>query len=335
MGNNMSIVLIQNQKDKAIKDVLFYLLDSAGQRHWLDGLINKNNVVIKPNLCYLASWESGITTNVELIEGLIQYIRKINPKLKITVVESDNNDRSGDDAFDQLGYSALKEKYDVEILNLTKEPCQEVIVPDLHYSIKVPEIFFQDVFFISVANLKVHLYQKMTGIYKNQFGCVPDEIKERYHQYLEETLYALNKMIRPDISIIDGKVGLEGIGPVTGTPRKSEIMMLSNDPAAMDTIAAKVMGLNPKEVPHLAYIYKKDKINPEDYKVHGTNTLPVFNFKTDKSFKLIRTKINITRQTDHMNKSFKNFTTWVYNIPSFTKRAYGFGKRKLRKVVGK
>jgi uncharacterized protein (DUF362 family) len=331
----MSTVIVRSLKERKASDVLWEMLESSRKMRWMDHLKEKKKVVIKPNLCYLAPPESGITTNFETVETLIIYLRRIDPNMKIAVVESDNNDRRCQDAFDQLGYKKLAEKYDLEMVNLTSAPCHEVDIPDIYYSIKIPEIFFEDVFFISVANLKVHLYQKMTGIYKNQFGCVPDEIKERYHQYLEETLYAINKIMRPDLSIIDGKVGLEGIGPVTGSPVKTDIMMISSDPTAMDTIAAKVMGLDPKEVPHLSYVYKKDKIDPEKYKIAGMNDLPVFNFKNDKSFKLIRAKINITRFTDRSNKSYKNFASWVYGIPYFIKRAYGFGMRKLRKVVGR
>ncbi len=331
----MTTVLIQSLKGKKSSEVLTNMLESAKKMHWLDELKNKNKVIIKPNLCYIAPWESGVTTNVELIEYLIKYLRSYHPNLQIIIVESDNNDRKCDDAFDQLGYTPLKTKYDVELLNLTKEPYQEIVIPNLHYTINIPEIFFEDVFFISVAHLKVHSYQKMTGIYKNQFGCVPDEIKGRYHQYMEETLYSLNKLIKPDISIIDGKIGLEGIGPVTGTPIKVDLMLMSSDPTGIDTIAVKIMGLHPWEVPHLQYAYKKEGKKPDWYKVEGMQSIPTFEFKTDKAFELIRAKINIIRFTDSLNKALKKFAQKVYNTPIFIRRAYGFGMRKLKGLVGK
>lgn len=331
----MSTVIVKSQENRSLKEVLEDILESARNKHWLDGLKDKTKVVIKPNLCYLAPWESGITTNVELVEHLITYLKKHNPSLPIFIVESDNNDRKCDDAFAQLGYIVLKDKYDIELLNLTNEPYQEVEIPGLHYTINIPEIFFENVFFISIAQLKVHLYQMITCIYKNQFGCVPDEVKMRYHQYMEETLYTLNKLIKPDISIIDGKVGLEGIGPVTGNPIKVDLMMISDDPTAMDTIAAEIMGLDPKEVPHLKYAYRREAKEPEDFKIEGMDEVPKFEFKTDKAFKLVRAKIGVTRFTDSSNKSLKKVTEKVYGFPHFTKRAYGFGKRKLRKMVGK
>jgi uncharacterized protein (DUF362 family) len=327
--------MVYSLKNRESPEVLKEMLRAAQKMRWLDALKNKTKVVIKPNLCFLAPWESGITTNVDTVIALIEYLRELKPNIEIIIVESDSHDRTCADAFNQLGYTALEEKYQVKVMNLTREPCHEVEIPDIYYSIKIPEIFFEDVFFVSIANLKVHLYQKMTGVYKNQFGCVPDEIKERYHQYLEETLYVLNKMVKPDISIIDGKVGLEGIGPVTGSPVKSDIMLMGSDPTAVDTIASKIMGIDPQEVPHLAYAYKKEGSGPDDYTVEGIKTLPNLNFQYDKAFKMVRTKITITRFTDSWNKRFKNFASWAYNIPSFTKRAYGFGKRKLRKVVGK
>lgn len=331
----MGSVIIQSLKDKSSVEALGEVLDSAREINWLDGLEGKTKVVIKPNLCYLAPWESGVTTNVKLVEKLIEYIKALHPNLPIVIVESDNNDRKCDNAFLELGYKALSDKYGIDLLNLTEEPYHEVVLPDLHYTINVPEIFFEDVFIISVAQLKVHLYQKMSCIYKNQFGCVPDEIKERYHQYMEETLYSLNKLLKPDLSIIDGKIGLEGIGPVTGTPIKVDLILLSDDPTAMDTIAAKIMGMEPRGVPHLQYAYRKEGIDPEGYKVEGLENVPNIQFKTDSAFKLVRAKINVTRLTDSSNKNLKKITEKVYGFPTFVKRAYGFGKRKLKGIGGR
>jgi uncharacterized protein (DUF362 family) len=331
----MDTVLIRSLKGINSSEGLKNLLESAKMMHWLDKLNRKNKVIIKPNLCYIAPWESGVTTNVKLVEYLIDFLGQQNPNLQIIIVESDSHDRKCEDAFEQLGYMDLKEKYNVELLNLTKQLYQEIVFHDLHYSIKIPEIFFEDVFFISIANLKVHSYQKMTCICKNQFGCVPDEIKERYHQYMEETLYALNKCLYPDLSIIDGKIGLEGIGPVTGTPVKADIMLMSNDPIAIDTIAAKIMGLDLKEVPHLQYAFRKERKKPGDYTVRGMKNIPKFEFKTGGSYKLIRLKINLTRFTDSLNKTLKKSAEKIYNFPRFIRRAYGFSIRKLKALVGK
>jgi uncharacterized protein (DUF362 family) len=311
------------------------LLDKAQKNSWLERLKSVKKVVIKPNLCYIAPWESGITTNVDLVGSIIKYIKDIEPDIQIYIVESDNNDRKAEEAFEQLGYSELEKRHDLKLLNLTKEPYYEVEVPDMHYSINIPDIFIDDIFLISVANLKVHLYQKMTCICKNQFGCVPDEIKERYHQYMEETLYFLNKMLHPNLSIIDGKIGLEGIGPVTGTPKQADVMLIGNDPIATDTAAASIMGLIPCEVPHLRYAYKKERIKIDEYEIEGMNAVPACEFTTDSSFNLIRSKINITRFTDTLNGSLKRVAEKIYGIPFFIKRVHGFGMRKLRGLVGR
>ena len=112
-------------------------------------------------------------------------------------------------------------------------------------------------------------------------------------------------------------------------------MLVSNDPAAADTIAATIMGLGPNEVPHLAYYYKKEAKTPEDCTVEGMDELPKFDFKTDDAFKLVRAKIRVTRRTDKLNKRLKKSTEKVYGAPTFVKRAYGFGKRKIKKAKGK
>ncbi len=69
--------------------------------------------------------------------------------------------------------------------------------------------------------------------------------------------------------------------------------------------------------------------------MEGIDELPSFDFKTDGAFKLIRAKIRVTRRTDKLNKTLKKSTEKVYGTPTFVKRVYGFGKRKIKKVRGK
>ena len=71
----MSTVIIRSLKDRRTSDVLWEMLESSRKMRWMDQLKEKKKVVIKPNLCYLAPPESGITTNFETVETIIIYLR--------------------------------------------------------------------------------------------------------------------------------------------------------------------------------------------------------------------------------------------------------------------
>jgi hypothetical protein len=66
-------------------------------------------VVIKPNLCDITAWETGVTTDPRWLGILARELRAIRPDVRIRVVESDaisayKSRRSCDETFDRLGY---------------------------------------------------------------------------------------------------------------------------------------------------------------------------------------------------------------------------------------
>src|SRR5271170_1944490 len=66
-------------------------------------------VVIKPNLCDITSWETGVTTDPRWMAALSVELRSIRPDVQIRVVESDaisayKTYRSCDETFERLGF---------------------------------------------------------------------------------------------------------------------------------------------------------------------------------------------------------------------------------------
>jgi len=66
-------------------------------------------------------------------------------------------------------------------------------------------------------------------------------------------LYALAKHIPPHLSIIDGFLGMEGLGPGHGEAVELGVAIASTDFLAADTVAAKVMGYDVDEIGYLYY----------------------------------------------------------------------------------
>jgi len=93
---------------------------------------------------------------------------------------------------------------------------------------------------------------------KNQFGCVPGFIKGQQHARLTDpydfatALVDLNMAIKPRLFIMDAVMAMEGNGPQSGNPRKIGVLLISTDPIALDSIACKIMNMNPEFVPTMA-----------------------------------------------------------------------------------
>jgi len=108
---------------------------------------------------------------------------------------------------------------------------------------------------VSLPKLKTHGLTRITGAVKNQFGCIPGLRKSQFHVKMSDPfdfakmLVDLNTLIKPRLYIMDGIMAMEGNGPRSGKPKKLGVLLLSNDPVAIDSIACKIINLNPEYVP--------------------------------------------------------------------------------------
>jgi uncharacterized protein (DUF362 family)/Pyruvate/2-oxoacid:ferredoxin oxidoreductase delta subunit len=108
---------------------------------------------------------------------------------------------------------------------------------------------------ISVCKLKTHQLTRITGAVKNQFGCVPGQLKANFHIQLPNALdfarmlVVLNLYIRPRLYVMDGITAMQGNGPRNGSPFAMNAILLSADPVALDATASRMIALNPEFVP--------------------------------------------------------------------------------------
>jgi ferredoxin len=83
-------------------------------------------------------------------------------------------------------------------------------------------------------------------------GLAPGRAKHELHRLgLSESIADLNRVIRPDIALIDATTCMDGMGPTAGNQKEMGLLIASDDPVAADTVGAKVMGLNPKKIEHI------------------------------------------------------------------------------------
>jgi uncharacterized protein (DUF362 family) len=213
-------------------------------------------VVIKPNLCDIVSWEAGVTTDPSWLPVLAAELRAIRPDVQIVVIESDavsayKTYRSCDETYDRLGYREVARQHGIELVNLSRSESIEISMEGIPVPILISELFLEEFYFISIANLKVHPYERMTAILKNSLGLLTDADISSLHPYLSLLISHLHRLCPPDLCIIDGRIGLEGQGPILGDPVCMNSIIISNDALAADVAACKLMMVAPEEVPHL------------------------------------------------------------------------------------
>jgi uncharacterized protein (DUF362 family) len=234
---------------------VFKALDLIDYRRALAGY---DKVLIKVNFITTKTWDTGATTDPIVVEAIIRKLKDL--PVKVYVVESDATITNADDAFEATGMKNMCERNGVEWLNLRHvkdKVTLEVPNGEVLKSITVPRLVTESAV-ISAAKLKTHANTGVTLGMKNMFGLLPDKFKAKYHaKGISKVIVDINNVLHPAITVIDGFVGMEGNGPIDGTPVKMNLIIAGTDPVATDATAARIMGFNPYEITHIRKAYEK------------------------------------------------------------------------------
>jgi len=109
---------------------------------------------------------------------------------------------------------------------------------------------------VSMPKVKTHHWAGVTLSMKNMFGIIPGAVygwpKNVLHWHgIERSILDICSTMRPHFVIADGIVAMEGNGPLHGTNRALNKIVLSDDPVAADFTCARLMGLLPERIYHL------------------------------------------------------------------------------------
>ena len=112
-------------------------------------------------------------------------------------------------------------------------------------------------FLVSMPKMKTHHWAGVTLSLKNMFGVVPGSCygwpKNALHWAgIDRSILDINACIRPDFAIVDGIVAMEGNGPIQGLAKSCGLLVLGDDPVAVDATCARIMGLLPEKIDYIA-----------------------------------------------------------------------------------
>jgi len=209
-------------------------------------------IAIKPNLCYYWKSTTGETTDPRLVEAIIDILRMKCKVDEILIVESDATAVKAKYAFRALGYEELARRKKVKLLNLCEDESLSAphVSPTISREIRIPKTLTEVDLFISVPKLKFHSITALTCALKNQFGCIPIRRKVVFHNRIHETIALINKLIPPDLIVVDGIIA------GGKNPKRLNLIMASSDPVAVDCAAAKIAGLGARRI---RYITQSEK----------------------------------------------------------------------------
>ena len=225
-----------------------------------DGLVNKS-IIIKVNACR-PGYAPGQVTNPEFLKATIEVFKEYTSD--ITVCESDGQRFSAWDTLEKTGIKKAALDSDAKVVNLSESKKVTVKVPNpFHFeSLEIPEPLMNSDIFIDMCLMKTHKLTDVTLGLKNMFGCIPLYDRVLMHKYIHELLPDVASVLKPDISLMDAIIGMEGDGPIAGIPKKMNLILCSDNVAALDYVAAQIMVFSPEKIKHINNAVKKMPIEP-------------------------------------------------------------------------
>ena len=234
-------------------------------------LKRKRYVLLKPNTVAVIN-QLGCT-HADALRGILDYI---TPRFKGPIVIADSSKDCTWDAYENFHYDRVISEYrshKITFVDLNEDTdfvVHDIIDRDLHLTqVRLAaRLFDPNAFILGSAILKAHDNVVATLSVKNLVMAAPlhssrKETKKwhdkaRYHQgyrQIQMNVAQTAKRMRPfwGATVIDGFEGMEGEGPLRGTPVPSRVAIASTDYVAADRVGVEAMGVNPDWPGYLRY----------------------------------------------------------------------------------
>ena len=233
-------------------------------RALLDGLklfrlpVHGKRVVLKPNL--VEHDAAGIiNTHPVLVGAAIDAFRTLGAR-DVVVAEGPGHHRDTEHLLTASGIHDVLREHQVRYVDLNVDDTRSVPLLSSYTtlgSLHLPETVLGADLLVSMPKMKTHHWAGVTLSMKNFFGIIPGAVygwpKNPLHWMgIHESIVDIGSTVPvPTFAIVDGVVGMEGDGPIRGTPKRSGVILLGDDLVAADATAARLMTIEPTKITYL------------------------------------------------------------------------------------
>ena len=226
----------------------------------------EERILLKPNLLTAVVPEKAVTTHPAIVKAFATLAKHEGAWL--TIADSPGsglvyNEKTMRKVYRETGMAEVAEITGIEASLETGHDVVSFPEGKLIKRFEVIEPVLRADAVINLCKLKTHGFLFMTGAVKNSFGVIPGLTKPGYHAKLHEPerfasmCLDLSNYVAPRLSIMDAVIGMEGNGPHAGTPKQVGVLLASENPLALDVVAAEIMGLKQENNPVLLEAEKR------------------------------------------------------------------------------
>ncbi|MHB8157839.1 MAG: DUF362 domain-containing protein [Desulfocucumaceae bacterium] len=239
-----------------VQEAVIYLLERAGG---IKKLVKPGQLVaLKVNLIARKKPDNSVTTHPSLVEAVAREVIKAGGRP--VICDSPGGPYTKGllkSIYRETGMEEVARKTGAELNYDTGEEIIKFPEGIVYKSYPIISPLARADVIIGLSKMKTHGMTTYTGAVKLFYGAIPGLKKAEYHfnlqrlQDFSQLLVDVTVLLKPHLSIIDGIWGMEGNGPVSGTPRFAGVLMASENPFSLDAAACRLMGISPAKIIHL------------------------------------------------------------------------------------
>ena len=237
--------------EKKIYTLLKIGLDQLGG---LESFVNKEEkILLKPNLLKKAEVEKAVITHPVVVGAFARILREEEYE-NIVLADSCGHGTTRQ-VIQGTGMDTCLEKYQIPAIDYTKGVHVDNPEGTQAKEFFLPKELLEADCVISLSKMKTHALERITGAVKNSYGFIYGKNKAIGHtKYPSADSFArmlidLNQYVKPRLYIMDGITAMEGNGPGSGDPAPMNVMLMSQDPVALDSVFCNLIHLKPEMVP--------------------------------------------------------------------------------------
>jgi uncharacterized protein (DUF362 family) len=243
----VTIVKARSYSDDLVKRMLEGIRECELDVRGLKVLLKPNLVEFDPATC--------INTNVAMVAAAVEVFRTLGAA-EVVIGEGPGHRRDTYALAEMARYRTEIAGFDTLFVDLNRDDVSPVQGFADRGEIYLPNSALRADLIVSLAKMKTHHWAGATLSMKNFFGLVPGSVygwpkNELHHVGIDRSIVELSRIFRRSFGIVDGIVGMEGNGPIQGTPKPVGVMVMGSDLAAVDATCCRIMGLNPTGLEYL------------------------------------------------------------------------------------
>jgi len=216
--------------------------------------VRGKRVLLKPNLVEFDP-ATCINTEVSVVAAAVEVFKTLGAA-EVVIGEGPGHRRDTYSLAEMARYRSEIPKFDALFVDLNRDDVSPLQGFADRGEIYLPNSALRADLIVSLAKMKTHHWAGATLSMKNFFGLVPGSVygwpkNELHHVGIDHSIVELNRIFRRSFAIVDGIVGMEGNGPIQGTPKPAGVLVMGADLPAVDATCCRIMGIDPARVGYL------------------------------------------------------------------------------------